>query len=272
MAQERLDVLSACASTGSFGDEPIQVNPESRLFPSAVSEAAILPNLCPISRPSEHSCSGRDIQLLHAPATLIHVATKDAAHESTRCRQRPAATNLACSQPSSSTQFIRSTRSRLPAPLSSELPGLSPSHQSDADRITWQNRFYSCTLDDVHLWRAMCYVEQNPVRAKMVRAPWRYPWSSAAAHVSDAATDGLLDLREWRQEWSPARWRTALTKRPDEEGCRAIRLATHRGRPLATDSFLSKLERKLGRRLRPLPVGRPKKKKPTTKNRKKDNK
>ena len=33
----------------------------------------------------------------------------------------------------------------------------------------WQNRFYSCALDDVHLCRAMCYVEQNPVRAKMVR-------------------------------------------------------------------------------------------------------
>lgn len=111
MAQGRLDVLSVCASTGSFGDEPIQVNPESRHFPSAVSEAAILPNLCPISRPSEHSCSGRDSQFLHAPVTLIRVSTKDAAHESTRCGQRTAATNLASSQPLNTSQFIKSTRS-----------------------------------------------------------------------------------------------------------------------------------------------------------------
>jgi hypothetical protein len=33
----------------------------------------------------------------------------------------------------------------------------------------------------------------------------------------------------------------------------------HTGRPLASDSFLSKLETKIGRRLRPLPVGRPQK-------------
>ena len=32
---------------------------------------------------------------------------------------------------------------------------------------------------------------------------------------------------------------------------------TQTGRPLANDSFLSKLETKLGRRLRPLPPGRP---------------
>ena len=47
----------------------------------------------------------------------------------------------------------------------------------------------------------------------------------------------------------------------DGDECNAMRLATHRGRPLATDSFVSKLERRLGRRLRPLPVGRPKKRK-----------
>jgi len=38
-----------------------------------------------------------------------------------------------------------------------------------------------------------------------------------------------------------------------------IRASTHTGRPLATDGILSKLEHKLGRRLRPLPVGRPRK-------------
>ena len=29
----------------------------------------------------------------------------------------------------------------------------------------WQGRFYSCPLDDAHLWIALRYVERNPVRA-----------------------------------------------------------------------------------------------------------
>ena len=32
----------------------------------------------------------------------------------------------------------------------------------------WQGRFFSCALDDEHLWAAIRYVERNPVRAKMV--------------------------------------------------------------------------------------------------------
>ena len=45
----------------------------------------------------------------------------------------------------------------------------------------------------------------------------------------------------------------------EEKEQKAIRRSLHTGRPLASDSFLSKLEHRLGRRLRPLPVGRPKK-------------
>ena len=29
----------------------------------------------------------------------------------------------------------------------------------------WQGRFFSCVLDDSHLWSAVRYVERNPVRA-----------------------------------------------------------------------------------------------------------
>ena len=46
----------------------------------------------------------------------------------------------------------------------------------------WQNRFYSCALDEPQQWAALGYVERNPVRARLVRLAWRYEWSSAAAH------------------------------------------------------------------------------------------
>ena len=126
----------------------------------------------------------------------------------------------------------------------------------------WQNRFFSCTLDEVHCWRAMVYVERNPIRAKMVRKAWRYPWSSAASHTGEPDRTGLLNLQRWRHEWGPAQWKHALEEPQDGSELSSIRLCTHRGRPLASDSMLSRLERRLGRRLRPLPVGRPKKPKP----------
>jgi len=121
----------------------------------------------------------------------------------------------------------------------------------------WQNRFFSCGLGESHLCRAMSYMERNPVRARLVRAAWRYPWSSAAAHTGGKDGSGLLDLSAWAEEWSPAKWQEKLRRPEDEKELERIRRSTHTGRPLATDSILSRLEHKLGRRLRALPIGRP---------------
>jgi len=55
----------------------------------------------------------------------------------------------------------------------------------------WQARFYSCVLGDSHLVNTMAYVERNPVRVRIVRQAWEYPWSSAAAHVTGSDSTGL---------------------------------------------------------------------------------
>jgi putative transposase len=96
------------------------------------------------------------------------------------------------------------------------------------------------------------------VRARMLRAAWRYPWSSAAAHCGEPAAAGLLDLAAWRSLWAPEAWREMLRGEGSEDDVRALRRHTSRGRPLGSDAFLSKLEHRSGRRLRPLPIGRPK--------------
>jgi putative transposase len=124
----------------------------------------------------------------------------------------------------------------------------------------WQNRFYSCALDDVHLWRALCYVERNPVRARLVRMAWKYAWSSAAAHAGQTKPEPVLDIAAWRETWRPAKWRAELVRVEDAKLLGQVRSSTHRGRPLGSDSFLSKLEHRLGRRLRPKAVGRPRQK------------
>jgi len=46
----------------------------------------------------------------------------------------------------------------------------------------WQDRFFSCPLDDMHLWRTLAYVERNPVRAHLCSKAWEWRWSNAAAH------------------------------------------------------------------------------------------
>lgn len=123
----------------------------------------------------------------------------------------------------------------------------------------WQNRFFSCALDGDHALHAVCYAERNPVAARLVRLAWKYRWSSAAAHVGEGDPSGVLDLDAWRRMFSPRDWRGILQRPADETMMKRFESALRTGRPLASDRWLAKLEAKLNRRLRPLPVGRPKK-------------
>ena len=123
----------------------------------------------------------------------------------------------------------------------------------------WQNRFYSCAMDDEHASNALCYVELNPVRAGIVKAAWKYAWSSAAAHCGEDQGNPLVDVALWREETSGAEWRAVLKEvAQDREAMETIRRRTYTGRPLGSDSFLSKVEHLVGRRVRALPVGRQK--------------
>jgi putative transposase len=123
----------------------------------------------------------------------------------------------------------------------------------------WQGRFYSCALDERHFWLAMKYLELNPVRAGVCRKAWRYEWSSAAAHVDGRAGSDLLNLSWWYGTMSAGQWRKELADGLTDSELRRLRISTHTGRPLGGDSFLSKVETLLGRRVRAMPVGRPKK-------------
>jgi len=123
----------------------------------------------------------------------------------------------------------------------------------------WQSRFYSCGLDEHHFFSAMRYIEHNPLRAGISRKPWNYEWSSAAAHIDANSKSELLDLRRWYEMMKADQWKHLLMQKIPDKEMKAIRSGILRGRPLGSDSFISKLEKLAGRRLRPLPVGRPKK-------------
>jgi putative transposase len=115
----------------------------------------------------------------------------------------------------------------------------------------WQNRFYSCVLGGGHVWRAMRYVELNPVRAGMVERAWDWRWSSALAHLGQRP-DEWLDLADWCEVYTAAEWRERL-----ESGTQAraeieeLRNATRTGRPWGEKSWVVGLEKRVGRTLRP---------------------
>jgi putative transposase len=90
----------------------------------------------------------------------------------------------------------------------------------------------------------------------LVADPAKWRWSSASAHLAGRDDDGLIDLNEWRGNWGPASWRTALELGLNESAlAERIREATRTGRPAADAAKLLELERETGRRLRPAKRG-----------------
>ena len=120
----------------------------------------------------------------------------------------------------------------------------------------WQGRFYSTILDEAHVYAAVRYVENNPVRKGMVKKAEDYRWSSAREHI-DAAPEVVSGNCFLQQEIR--NWRKFLSAREDTAMAQEIRKSSMTGRPCGDESFIKKLEKRFGRRLKALPRGRPKK-------------
>jgi putative transposase len=115
----------------------------------------------------------------------------------------------------------------------------------------WQARYGSAAMDEKHLWQAMVYVEQNPLRAGMVERAGDWRWSSAQAHLRNDDA-GWLDLLEWRRRYTAESWKCCLELGlQDAMWMERVREATRLGWPMATESELEALETKVGRPLRP---------------------
>jgi REP-associated tyrosine transposase len=131
----------------------------------------------------------------------------------------------------------------------------------------WQGRYYSCPLDEPHLWEALRYTELNPVRASLVGRAECWDWSSAAAHCVQDSTEAWLAMHLWRGRWSAVTWRAYLDAGVAESQLTAIRRSTYSGRPLGSQEFTRTLEKETKRRLAPQKRG-PKKKTDTSENQK----
>ena len=103
----------------------------------------------------------------------------------------------------------------------------------------------------------IAYVENNPVRAAMVRCAEDFAWSSARAHLGKANCWDGPDRDWWDRRWSGEAWREVLRRTAESAAeLRAIRDATYTGRRLGSKDFMAGLEAKLGRRPGPVAGGR----------------
>ncbi len=116
----------------------------------------------------------------------------------------------------------------------------------------WQNRFYSCVLDDRGCWVALQYVERNPVRAGLVAKAGDWEWSSARDHLGLRSRQ-LLGLRidEWRQAYTTDEWRTVLEGDPQAERVEALRRDTRNGWAADNPQLQRAIELVMKRQARP---------------------
>jgi len=111
----------------------------------------------------------------------------------------------------------------------------------------WQGRFSSYVLDERYLLAAVKYILLNPVRAKIVKDPWDYKWSSAKHHMgmetSKFISDKLVNslITDWKEFLG-----ADITKKEVD----LLRLHERTGRPMGDMNFIEKLEAKVNRSLK----------------------
>ena len=121
----------------------------------------------------------------------------------------------------------------------------------------WQGRFYSCILDEKHLHAAVRYVENNPVRIGLVKAPEEYLWSSAKGHVKGGGDSILCPDSYFHEEIR--NWSSYLKSDKEIDIADDIRAKTKLAVTHGEDKFVNKLEKKLGIELTKRKAGRPRK-------------
>jgi putative transposase len=127
----------------------------------------------------------------------------------------------------------------------------------------WEGRYRAAPIDCEAYFLACCrYIELNPVRARMVRHPRDYSWSSYRAHAQGAADpllaghevyDRIAGTPAERRKGYRSLFRTAL----DDGFVEDLRAATNGGWALGDARFKLQTAEALGRRVAPLPKGRP---------------
>ena len=122
--------------------------------------------------------------------------------------------------------------------------------------VLFSNRFYSCLLDENHLFEAIRYVELNPLKAKMEKEIGDYKWCSSLEHLFKRNQYFLNKLPDYIQIEN---WEEYLKENIEilNEKWDKIRSATIKNFPAGSDDFINILTNILKRNFKLIPRGRP---------------
>lgn len=115
----------------------------------------------------------------------------------------------------------------------------------------WQGRYGAVAMDEDHLAHAVRYVSMNPVRARLVKRPQDWQWSSVKAHMA-GEDDDLVRVTPVIDRYG--RFDEFLDCEPTQDEAtawRGLRMAETSGRPLGAEEWIEKLEVQTGRTLKP---------------------
>ncbi len=117
----------------------------------------------------------------------------------------------------------------------------------------WQGRFASFIMDESHLIACTKYIELNPVRAGLVKAPYEWRWSSARSHL-EGKDDSLVKTNPLLKIIQKP-WETYFSGDVQSDQIEMFRKHERTGRPIGSPSFIEVLENLLDRNLKPQKPG-----------------
>ena len=129
----------------------------------------------------------------------------------------------------------------------------------------WEGRYKSSLISkDNYLFVCNQYIELNPIRAKMVKNPKEYPWSSYK-YKAEGTPNKLIDedfiysgLGETNKE-RQLKYKRLFLKNISDRELTLIRLRTQKGGVIGSESFIAEMSKKVERKLALGDRGRPRK-------------
>jgi putative transposase len=129
----------------------------------------------------------------------------------------------------------------------------------------WEGRFKASLIDsEAYLLTCMRYIELNPVRANMVKAPGEYKWSSYKGNANAKVDPLLIPHTEYlalgrTKKQREHAYRELFRNHIEDKDIHAIQACWRSGTPLGNDRFREKIERTLQTKVGQASQGRPRK-------------
>lgn len=108
----------------------------------------------------------------------------------------------------------------------------------------WQGRFGSMAIDGDQVVNAAKYISLNPVRAKLVKKPEDWKWSSVAAHLA-GKDDELVTVKPLLDQVPD--FANFVHEPADDALFADLRRSEKTGRPVGSSDWMTAMERQVGR-------------------------